>query len=281
MSLHHRMREISQTDYSLGLTPWSPCGTRICTTRHGMVQVFDVATGALLCSMPRNCGDWVTDIAWSPCSSKLAIASPHDGTLRVWHIDTQTLMHAPRTNALFSPLSLLRMAWSPCGTRIAVANHAITVVWSAHTGMIVNVLTTPTPKFAHRHIVDVVWQDNKNNTYDQLMTGQRPNDSKWTSFAAELPTHMARLSTKIILTAYKDNILIVDSIWSPRGDMLAMQSNDNRIYIVDTCKWSPRTHARFTPAARQLVRWILCARNRIRDMPIENWLMIIESVLAF
>jgi WD40 repeat protein len=81
--------------------------------------------------------DIVTDVAWSPDGTRLALAS-YDTTVRVWDAATGTILHTltGHTKVVYS------VAWSPDGTRLASFSYDDTArVWDAATGAMLHTLT--------------------------------------------------------------------------------------------------------------------------------------------
>lgn len=108
---------------------WSPGGKYLATTTldgAGEVRVWDIATGRVVLTYvysgpsapgyPNFQPGYVLDLAWSPDSKHMAIAT-NDG-VRVWSLGTNQVVRAIRANTL-EMTTHRNVAWSPDGQRIA------------------------------------------------------------------------------------------------------------------------------------------------------------------
>lgn len=199
---------------------WSPDGSRIATSGHdNMVKVWEAATGTELFSF---FAPSVVDMAWSPSSDRLIIAT-QEGTAQVWNL-APTLLKVTGPEIWGRENWSIVAAWSPTGDRVARGFYGGTAkVWNVETGEELLLLS------GHSWAVwGIAWSPSG----DRIVTGGGMDHGRAIVWDA---TSGRRLHT---YSAPWDQVLLIK--WSPDGRRIATAS-----WAGEPKVWDPDTGARF------------------------------------
>lgn len=115
---------------------FSPDGTIVATAGYppraapfsNTVNLWDTATGALLRTLPTNCGQYAAGLGFSHDGTRLVTAGERGG-IEIWSIPGGTrLLSIPFNNTVYTA------HFSPDDTRLITASLMIGTVWNAQTG---------------------------------------------------------------------------------------------------------------------------------------------------
>ncbi len=99
--------------------------------QHGLLQLWDVATGAKLIALPTSAGTGVNGVAFSPDGKTLAAsgythtANGDHGVLELWDVATKTLIGTLNTN----DTGIYSVVFSPDGKTLAAGGSGATNLW--------------------------------------------------------------------------------------------------------------------------------------------------------
>jgi WD40 repeat protein len=172
--------------------------------------------------------DAVRAVAWSPDRRHVATAS-RDGTIRIWHIDTSTVIHVLRGHTDM----VEAVGWSSDATGLATAGRDATIrVWNIATGQ--QVIALNCEDFAR----GVAWSP------DGALLAGTSRDRK--VYLWDTTTWRPRAS----LLGHGDDVWGVT--WAPDGTRLATASHDRTVIIWDSTTGQPtltlRGHLEFVEA---------------------------------
>jgi WD40 repeat protein len=191
---------------------WSPDGNKLAAVgQNGLFRVWDTAKNQVVMDA-RNFTGTIQSVTWKPDSSRIAIASSIDGTIRVWNAITGQPIAVLQSET--DPQGRAIIAWSPDGKKIAsvlLTESAPVKVWSTEQDQY--------------HVVST----SSNATFYAL--AWNPDSTKLV-VGGIVGTYIFDDVDKAHLTSRLIGPFATSLAWSPDGKKLALSAVDGQVHIL-------------------------------------------------
>ncbi len=258
---------LKKIDYpnAVGKVAWSPDNEWIVVPVQGQLVFLDRNSFTEVKSVKL---DGVEDLAWSPDSTKLAVAL-NDRKVIVLDVATGdsllTIFALPdwQPSSEFPNNPVLSVSWSPDASRIAAGMwDGPAYIWEANSGKQLAEFDHPYTAFAYLNsVIDVKWSPDSRYLVGGFVVGNLVNPDQY------MPNNAITIwdtqTGEVYRTLNAHYILVMSIDWSPNSDFLAFSLMDDResssMYLWNTNDEPPlasNLHTVITGAdGPQEVRW--------------------------
>lgn len=192
---------------------WHPLGEMIAASENSSVQLYDSDGVQIIRSLP-SFPNLVTDVAWNPDGTKLAVANGYE--IQIWQepwnvnaLQPELIIQSPTVS---NDLGIVSVDWHPSAEKILGVNTPNAYIWDTTTGQIIETITPQ-----QNAILSARW----NNNGEQLGRG----DIVGGVVIENLATDTREFS------AFFDRSGVYALSWSPAGDKVAAGSESGILHI--------------------------------------------------
>jgi len=192
---------------------WHPLGEMIAASENSSVHIYDSDGVQIIRSLP-NFSNFVTDIAWNPDGTKLAVANGYE--IQIWQepwnvnaLQPELIIQSPMVS---NDLGIVSVDWHPSAEKILGVNTPNAYIWDTTTGQLIETITSQ-----QNAILSASW----NNNGELLGRG----DIVGGVVIDNLATDSREFSE------FFDRSGVYALSWSPAGDKVAAGSGSGILHI--------------------------------------------------